>query len=168
MSVRIVNVNEATVTIRSETRRAALYRARYLKALEGEYPELRDMTPLWWMEEKDVERRALYEGADQFATVLSRIVSAENLPGNGDAPLRLPQLMGEVLGPEDVLKAYNHFLDDETGFWNTLTDAVYDLSTPTTEPEKQPMTEPMLNEAAAKDPNSSPGDANGNAPSGNG
>lgn len=160
MSTRIVNVNEATVTIRSETRRAALHRARYLKALEADYPEVRDMTPLWYLEEKDVERRAIFEGADQFCTVLSRIVESTN------APLRLPQLIGEVLGHDDTLTAYAHYQDDDSGFWNALIDAVYEINLPITEPEKQPMSEKVLTEAVAEDPNSLPGGESGSAPTG--
>jgi hypothetical protein len=146
MITRTVHVGEATVTLQRETRRVALNRARYLKALEANYPMLKDVAATWFIDEKDTLRRELISNALSFAQVMAQTISAVN------SPVKMPSGVQEMLPDEDVRAAFEHFLDDDTGFWNALIDASYEMNVPLTPAAERP--DVALTEEQAADPNS--------------
>lgn len=146
MITRTVHVGEATVTLQRETRRVALNRARYLKALEADYPSIKGATFTWFIDETDMERRVLLQAAYEYTQALAQTVNAEH------APVPMPGSVQEVLSPEDVRKGFEHFLDDADGFWEAVLKAMYEMNEPLTAQAERP--DEMLTEQQAQDPNS--------------
>jgi len=126
MEVKRFTFGEYAVSIRPETWRVEQTRAKYASIIKkARHPELGSYNPLTAYNEGgyDPETWTLNAIVTQFCTALAQAYGRT-------VPVPIAAFAGEVLDKEAVLKAYDHAVDDETGFWKTLVEAVYLANVP--------------------------------------
>lgn len=148
-----VRHGESLVVVRRETRGTALKRSRYLRYVAESQPELAQFATYGQMVlfsiqsaagSVSVEDGTAFRTLSDFATALSQIVRTDE-----HAPV-LVKHEAEYLPKEKVLEAYASYMDDESGWWDAVIDAVYEMGQPATPKEQQPP------DALAKDDKADP------------
>ena len=136
-----VRHGESVTVIRRETRGTALKRSRYLRYVaEGreEYKQLSTYGNMVMFSIQSaagsisVEEGTAFRTLSDFVTALSQIVRTDE-----HAPVLLKH-EAEYLPKDKVLEAFDAYVNDESGWWDTLIDAIYELGAPATPKEQQP------------------------------